>query len=540
VLLLVVGTVVVIHPSNFAWRNGFIAAKVPPGVTEPTGDHLQTAFFLWLWQHAARTLTNSPFHDLFQFGALGQTTYQPFGWPLVLVSVPVGLLAGPAAAYNTIVVLAFIACGVITYALIRQLGRSRLAAAVAGFAFAFAPVRVLQGTDHLNALLAPLLPLLILFLERALHGERWGRWAAVVCFVSIVASGELLLAVYAAGAVAGWLVLRWPAAPARHRLALVAPGIFAAVLAGDIAVIIHHAVLAPSGAGGGRSAAEAATYAPRLINLVQWRPSATVTGERYFYLGVPIAILALIGAVAASRSREHRRMAAGLVAGAIVCVFFAVAPGVTAHPAVQHLGRALPFFGYIRTPGRIYVLVALILAILAAWGVDLFPHGWLRVTVAAVAMSGIVATTPPGRYGKNPLPVRLTAVPPAARLLHLPPFLPGDADNATYTFSITQRPVPIANGYTPFAPPALDRVLAQLGGMTAVPPDPCQWKVLTERYDIDYVAVHINLFDRTAASWHTTGARLVAALDKTVWLARVEQARDVVVYRVDRRRVSCP
>jgi hypothetical protein len=204
------------------------------------------------------------------------------------------------------------------------------------------------------------------------------------------------------------------------------------------------------------------------------------------------------------------------------------------------MARALPFFRYIRTPGRVYVVIALLLAILAAWGIDTLSDSRLRWVVASVAIVAIVATAPPDRYGDNPLPVKLAAVPARATLLHLPPFLPGDSHSSNYSFSITQRPTPIPNGYTPFAPSSLVRETSRLGGLTLLPPDRCQWSVLTDRYRVDYVAVHVNLVDQTRSDWQSSGEQLVTALAHAPWLAQVENVTGVVVFRVDRTKVSCP
>jgi hypothetical protein len=530
--------VAVVGSSNFGWRSGFIASWVPPGAKEASGDHLQVAYFLWLWQRWITHPLQLPLHDLFQFGALGHTAYQPFGWPLVLVSVPVGLLFGPVAAYNAVVVAAFVVGGLAAYALARVLGCSRPACAVAGFAFSFAPVRLVQGTSHINALLAPLMPLMLLSFELARRGRRWAAWATAACLISAIASGELLLGVYATGLLIGWCLIRIPGAGRAVRRSLLIPGAAAVAGGAVIVALLEHFVLRPSIAAGGRSAAAAAALAPRVGDLVRMRPTAN--GERFFSFGWPAVALAAVGSGWALWTGRQRWFAAGLLVILAGCIFLAMGPGLVGHPGVQQLARALPFFRYIRTPGRVYVVVATIVAVFAAWGVDAVPGSTFRVAVAGLAMVAIIVTAPSTLYARNPLPVRLPMVPSSAVLLHLPAFDPGDGAGAAYSFSIAQRPTALPNGYSPFATPAQAAALDDLETLVNTQPDPCRWSALTARFHIQYVAVHRDLIDQEPLEFPIRGAALTAALDGLRGLARVGDVGDVAVYRVEPGRFACP
>jgi hypothetical protein len=74
-----------------------------------------------------------------------------------------------------------------------------------------------------------------------------------------------------------------------------------------------------------------------------------------------------------------------------------------------------------------------------------------------------------------------------------------------------------------------------------VPPDPCRWSIVTKYIDVDYVAVHMQLFGNDQPNkWHrTTGPALVAALDRMPGLTRVSQVKDVVTYKFDRNALAC-
>jgi hypothetical protein len=290
--MVLTATVVVIGPSALAWSRGFMAWPAPYTSTIPVGDHLQTAYYLWLWHHALTSRAHLPWLDPFQFAATGHLTYQPFGWPLVLFSLPIDLLSGPVAAYNGLVLAAFVGSAGATYALVRALGGSRAAAAVSGIAFAFAPFRLVQAATHINALLAPLLPFSLLLVERALKREsrdaRRAAWATAVVHVSLVASGELHLAVYATILLAGYLALRLPGVP-RIRLRLLLPPTGALVIGTVLVAWLEYTyVLRPSIAAGGRTLEEALFFAPRVADLFI-RQVAWPTFEHYAYPGAVIS-----------------------------------------------------------------------------------------------------------------------------------------------------------------------------------------------------------------------------------------------------------
>lgn len=541
--LVMAGTVVVIRPSSLAWSGGFIAGHYAQGAP-PYGDHLQTSYYLWLWAHALTSLAHVPWTDPYQFIGLGHQLPQPFGWPLILVSVPVDLLAGPVAAYNALVLFAFPACAAATYALARSLGLSPPAGAVAGFAFAFEPFRVLQGTGHINALLAPLLPLLILCAELALR--RRGRrsqvaaWGCAVTFVSIMASAELQLAVYAAFLLIGWVILRAPGLSRQHLRTLVWP--LAAMLIGALAVAVVDVVyvLGPSATAHGQSAAMAAAYAPGVRSLLS--SSVPPQGERYIYPGVVIASLAAVGLVWSICRGGRRLLAVGLLLGLGIIAFVAIGPSLTKYPAIQQTARAIPPLSYIRVPGRIDIAAGVILAVLAAMGVQAFRPPTLRVLVAVVALVGIIIELPAGFYSSNPVPPPLAVVPARSVVLDLPPFAPTDARASNYGYEAVGHPIRIAGGYSPFATPAIIAAVSDLTGIAGVPVDSCLWARLVSRHSIEYVAVHTGLYDVTTDVWHTTGEALVAALGQTAGFTRVGVAQPggIVTFKVVAASLACP
>ncbi len=541
--LVLVAVVVVVGPSALAWDDAFIAWPVTFPATIAPGDHLQMSYYLWLWEHALTTLDHLPWFDPFQFAAGGHAGGQPFGWPLVLVSLPVGLVFGPVAAYNAVVVVAFVGCAGATYALARRLGCSQAAAAVAGFAFAFAPFRLVQATAHVNALLAPLLPLLLYFAEGALRGDdrsyRRAAWATAAVQVSIMASGELHLAVFSAGLITVYVAARAPGAPAGRLRRLAAPGAGLVVGSAVVAGLMYAFILDPSVAAGGRTLEETATFAPRLGDVVT-RDVAWLRFERYAYPGLVIAGLAAVGGVAAWRTSGRRLLGAALVALALVPLALALAPGLEGHPLVQDAYRAVPLLSFSRVPGRILIVTALALAILAALAVDLVGRPRLRWALAAVAVVGLVADAPDGLFDRNPAGLTAaSAVPPGATVLDLPPFDPGDYAGSVYTFGLTRSPGPRTGGYSPFVTPDARAAQARTVPLGALPVDPCRWQAVVADLGIDHVAVHLDLYGEAPEQWAADGEALAAALATTPGFTEVARGGQVVLLAVDADALDC-
>ena len=542
--LVLVAAVVVIGPSALAWDDAFMAWPVTFPASIAPGDHLQMAYYLWLWEHALTTLDHLPWSDPFQFAAGGHASAQPFGWPLVIVSLPVGLLAGPVAAYNALVLVAFVAGAGATYALARRLGTSRAAAAVAGFAFAFAPFRLVQATAHVNALLAPLLPLLVYCAERALRDDddrsaRRAAWATVAVQVSVMASGELHLAVFASALLAFYVALRAPGAPPGRRRRLAVPGVVLVAATAAVAGLMYAFVLQPSVAGGGRTLEEAATFAPRLGDIVS-RQVTWLQFERYAYPGLVIAGLAGAGAIAAWRTGGRRLLGAGLVALAVVPLGLALAPGLVGHPLVQDAYRAIPMLSFSRVPGRILIVTALALAVLAAFAVDLVRRRHLRWALAAVAVIALVADAPRGLFDRNPAAqTTVSLAPPGSTILDLPPFDPGDYAGSVYTFEITRAPGPRSGGYSPFVTPDARRAQATTVPLAELPVDACRWRGVVDDLGIDHVAVHLDLYGDPPERWPADGDALAAALDRTPGFTEVARGGDVVLFAVDPAGLEC-
>lgn len=548
-LLLIVTTVAFIGPQDLAWRGAVIGASRTDAML---GDHIQISYYLWLWRHALVTLSHLPWLDPFQFAATGHTTYQPFGWPLVLVSLPVQAMAGPIAALNTLTIVSFGTSALTTYLWIRALGLSRRAATVAGFAFAFAPFRVLQ-TGHINAMLSFLIPLCLYFAERALRGPperaRLAAWGFAASYVSLTASGEMHLVLYITPVLAVYMVVRgWRVD--RNRLKdLLLPAVITLLGSAFFLASTYTFVLARSVRGVEPAVEVAHDYAPRLGDVLRkpcargmWPLGCLTNAERSAYPGVVIALLAVVG-VAVALSRRHLRPI-GIVFGisAIAAYALAIAPGLVGHPLVLRIYRLIPFVDYVKVPGRVLIVAVLAFALLAAVAFDALPR-WigrvaLLIVLALIPLDSDAFTV--GRLANDRSEPNLMAgVPSSAAVLDLPPFENRMVSGSRYMTQIMHNPGPRVGGYSVFVTPEARALQRSTQPLVAVDVDPCRWLEASRSVDFDFVAIHLALFGDHGLQWHVDGQAFLDALERTPGFSRVSQTQDVVVLRFQPERLRC-
>ena len=101
----------------------------------------------------------------------------------MLVSLPVNVLFGPAAAYDFCVVLALWLSGFGAHLLVQDLTGDARGAFLAGIVFAFFPQHVEQTLEHLNLFSTQFMPFAALFLWRLGRAGGWRNWAGLgVCY----------------------------------------------------------------------------------------------------------------------------------------------------------------------------------------------------------------------------------------------------------------------------------------------------------------------------------------------------------------------
>ena len=116
--------------------------------------------------------------DLHVWPLFDPETFYPFGYNLALshitpsntlLMMPVVLLAGPTAGFNSAVFLSFVLSGFGAYLLTLRLSRNRWAALLAGILFAFSQYRIHNlGAGWLPNLGTQWLPFALLYLDKVL------------------------------------------------------------------------------------------------------------------------------------------------------------------------------------------------------------------------------------------------------------------------------------------------------------------------------------------------------------------------------------
>lgn len=511
-------TVAVIGPSNLGQGNGFISWR-GDGIPGPVaGDHIQLGYQLWLWHDAVTGGGHWPWIDPYLFGASGDVVAN-FGWPLVVVTLPVSLVAGPLAAYNTMVVLGFVLAAAAAAAWTSSLGVRPAAAGAAGLAYALAPIRIIQMAGHGTAHLAWMFPALLLCLELALRGNphrarRWG-FAAVAVLVSIALSGDYHHAVFAAVLTPAYVVLRLPRERMERIRLLLLPGIVGFVLTGGAALLLYETVIGRSSAREGRTMEEAAFYAPRWIDLFV---SAGTHGERLVHVGRTIGLVALAGLLIAVVRNRQRWLALGLAGGWAVCAWFSIAPSFVNRPILQDTYRLIPFFSFSRVPGRLMMVGALLVAALVAGAVNQLGRTarmWLLVPFAAL----LLVDLPLPRVGvldQGGKPYEGLAE--DATILELPVYEPWHHGASPYSWYITRHPGPRLGGYFVIVPDRIDELRQQAAEIERHHiDDGCRWAELVSDAEIDLVSVHLDRFEKSS----------IGTLDHHSWGPQLDALRDL-------------
>lgn len=307
---------------------------------------------------------------------------------------PAGLIGtGMGAAvlrYNILFVLSFALCTLGLYALARQLGTNRVAAAVAGAAFAYAPWRY-GHEGHLNILSSGGIALALAMLARG-HGwslrrgylpervrPRWAvaGWLVAAWQISLGFGIGLpffyVLAACFLAAVGGWLVTGRPRLPRRLVLSDVFGGVIFAAVSGALALAyLHVRSVQPETA---RSLDYVGLFSPPVHSLLVAPHSSLLWGkgqeaarvalgvappEKTLFCGYALYLLAGAGLLMSMWTvRQRIFLGAGILVGLLLMLG-------THGPLYWLLFYYVPGFDGGRTPGRLILWPTLLMALLAA------------------------------------------------------------------------------------------------------------------------------------------------------------------------------
>jgi hypothetical protein len=161
------------------------------------GDNAMAAAFLewtpWALLHGHNPLLTN--YQYFPSGAnLAANTSMPL---LGILLSPVILTAGPVAALNLLLRLAFAASASSAFLVLRRLGARPGSAFVGGLVFGFSPYMLGHGESHANLVFVPLLPVIALLVAEILvirrrSPRRAGLWLGLVAALQYGISSELL------------------------------------------------------------------------------------------------------------------------------------------------------------------------------------------------------------------------------------------------------------------------------------------------------------------------------------------------------------
>jgi hypothetical protein len=392
---------------------------------------------LWWFRYALIELGQSPFdgsHIFYPYGAdLWFHTLAPLPG---LVGTILQAFLGVVATYNTLVVVSFIAAGLLAAALARELDVTPRAATLAGAIYAFSPVVV----GHLYAghfellwtfwIPATLLAFVRLVARPADHG--WIRGAILGLMVAAAAYTSTYYAVYAIEAIAVTAAVRWrQVLQARVAGPLV---LAAAVTIAGIAPMALRFVRAERELGSATDAhadfrelsiEPLAFFVPSFTHPLFSSAFKNLQGEINGGRGLPqeataylgLSIIGLLGAgIIAWRRRYaqvvHPSVFDGRLALAIAASFLVLSLGselkVRGNPTGLPLPAALlahvPVVRLARAPGRHMVVAMLGVAVLAAAGWDrIRRRTWRAALAASVALEywasvPLIATRVPDVY----------------------------------------------------------------------------------------------------------------------------------------------
>lgn len=428
------------------------------------GDHLQTAYRLWLPGHQIES-GRYPWRDPYSFRPIVEPQLNTAAWPFGLPFWGLWRALGIVIGWNLFVLLGLVAAGLFTYAWLRELGLGTGAAIVGGLAFEAAPYRLEQtAAGHLLGPISALIPLSLWTFERARRGSRWWLVPSVLAIASIPASGQVHLALGAVPFYLAYVLVRsrtvWPLIGAAA----------AVLLAAGAAVAVWLFTIDGSIGEGGRSLRQVDRFSAELPDFVTRHDRHG--SESFVFLGWLTSLAAVAGFVFLIRRRSYGL--AGLF-GAATVVPIVLALG-TNTPVYEAVRFAVWPLRYPRVPERLMPIACLAIAALAAYAADAllradlerFPKlqvvtrkAWLVGLLAVVLVLTDLRVTTFEATAADQGSGAYSAL-PEGRVLEVPVFRPGIHYGGVYLYYGTQTPRERPQGYSTLAPREADDVAKDL------------------------------------------------------------------------------
>jgi hypothetical protein len=407
------------------------------------GDSWVNYWNLWWVKTALLDRGVNPFFtpDLhFPFGA--SLYFHTLNFLPAVIALPVTVMFGIPAAYNFLVLLSFVLSGYGAYRLalyvlvrlehaaVHDIGRLRLAAFVAGAAFAFSSYRYVHLFGHLDLLSTQWLPLYVLFLLKAMEE---GGWKNVVA-ASLMLSAAMLTAAYYmvfllvfTGMASVFFLFRMGrrAMPALARTAAIL-ALFALLISPLLAPML---VLGRTEGRAVNPAYDIDRFSTDLLAFVTpsplqplWRPIVEPAYRRLVRPGGNSEVIAFLGfapLILAGIGLAKRQAMRGLwLFLALAFALLALGPILyvagTAAPLISYampyrLFALLPYGDIPRVPARYVVMTTLCLSVIAASGAAfLLSRCRQRFHIAAAALMTILAV---GENAATPTAIMMARAP---------------------------------------------------------------------------------------------------------------------------------
>jgi hypothetical protein len=472
--------------------------------------------------------------------------------PLLALGVPL------VSAYNILFLLSFFLAGLSMYFLVVHLAKSRAAAVLAGFIFAFFPYRFAH-ISHLELLYMAWMPFCLLFLHKFFERPTYKNLSAAAAFFILQAMSCAYYGVHLAIVVALFILFfAWRTRLIGKASYWAKMGFFALCILAVLGPLfypylrVHRQMLFV------RSLSIIKFYSAQLQHFLAVPPwnvlwgglTSSLGGQEWqLYPGIIAGLLAAALVVLRPKSmpmtaggiRGHPRLSDKLSQqfyGLMALFAFLLSLG----PAIQIFNKVIlpgpykilygwvPGFQGLRVPSRLSVMMMLALAVLSGFGaarwVGRLKSSWGRTAVPLILGGLLVADflSVPIPLAQMDAPGRVPAVysavkhlPEGAALIELPIPPRGQAKSreALYIYFSAYHWKNLVNGYSAYIPPGYTIIGEAMQSF----PSASTFNLLRD-LDVDYVLVHTEWF------LSGEGKRVKAELEKFPDRAKIIKATE--------------
>lgn len=418
---LVTAAVAVVYLGLSVLANGSVWAHGVTHSVQPSGgnDFAEEVWFLaqtpWVFLHGHNPFANDWLNAPMGVNLMDNTTMPLLG----IVAAPITLLLGPIATFNILIDLAIFASALSFFVMARRFVHWWPAAFVGGLLYGFSPFTAATANAHLFLLFQAVPPLLIYFVDRFLRpGDASPRWSGIaigLCFVAqFYVSTEVfasLVVMTACALVLGGAYVLWQHLVLDWRRLLIMAGCAALVLLLGVGYAAWVAIAGPEHiTGPAQPASVLAGVSIDPVGLVvptvnqhftlghealgdslvalrdpQWKIVADSPVENGSYIGVPLLLALVVGAVALRRKRF------ALFCSIMAAIGLVMSLGPRLHVDGRRTGIPLPFDVITHVP-------LLNSSVSARW----ITYFWLfAALLLALVLDAVYRVAAQGRFGRR-------------------------------------------------------------------------------------------------------------------------------------------